>query len=236
MLRNAVSLFQRLKLLRRIHLCQNLYPNTISTNILHAGNDTPHLHCHGPLFRIWRRCVLHIYIHLYTSRCVLGRFEEIRGKVYQRERVRSPIPTPRSHQLNPASRARYAHGTLNMVTDLLIAALPVRVIWRLQLVRRQKIALVAILTLGWVYVYIVLLSTMPFAHVAQRLHHLDSPTDFPSRPRPQRTRRHVLRCAPNLLGSYRNESGDRVCLRSSSETSCSQVHSSLWISAKRVLR
>jgi hypothetical protein len=150
MLRNAVSLLQRLKLLRRIHLCQNLHPNTISTNILHPGNDTPHLYCHGLLCRIWCRRVLHVYIHLYTSRCVLGRFEEIQGKVYQRERVRSPIPTPRDHQLNHASRARYAHGTLNMVTDLLIAALPVRVIWRLQLVRRQKIALVAILTLGWV--------------------------------------------------------------------------------------
>ncbi|CAI6339898.1 unnamed protein product [Periconia digitata] len=44
---------------------------------------------------------------------------------------------------------RYINGTLNMVTDLLIAALPIRVIWRLQLVRRQKIALIALLTLGW---------------------------------------------------------------------------------------
>jgi hypothetical protein len=39
-----------------------------------------------------------------------------------------------------------------MITDLLIAALPVRGIWRLQLVRRQKIALIVILTLGWLWV------------------------------------------------------------------------------------
>jgi hypothetical protein len=36
-----------------------------------------------------------------------------------------------------------------MITDLLIAALPVRGIWQLQLVRKQKIALIAILTVGW---------------------------------------------------------------------------------------
>jgi hypothetical protein len=47
------------------------------------------------------------------------------------------------------SSLRYANGSTNMVTDLLIAALPVRGIWRLQLVRRQKIALITILTLGW---------------------------------------------------------------------------------------
>ncbi|KAH7389284.1 hypothetical protein DE146DRAFT_724657 [Phaeosphaeria sp. MPI-PUGE-AT-0046c] len=45
--------------------------------------------------------------------------------------------------------ARYAHGTSNAVTDLLIAALPVKGIWNLQLVRRQKIALIMVLTLGW---------------------------------------------------------------------------------------
>jgi hypothetical protein len=45
--------------------------------------------------------------------------------------------------------ARYANGSLNAATDLLIAALPVRAIWRLQLVRRQRLALIAILTVGW---------------------------------------------------------------------------------------
>jgi hypothetical protein len=43
-------------------------------------------------------------------------------------------------------------GTLNSVIDVMIAALPIRAIWRLQLERRQKIALIGIMTLGWWYV------------------------------------------------------------------------------------
>jgi hypothetical protein len=149
MLKDAVSLFQYLSLLRRVYLHQSLDPHTIPTNIFHSEDNTPYLHCYGPLCRVWRRRILYLCIHLHTSRCVLGRLEEIQGKVYGRERVRLPRRVPRICHLTRASRARYVHGTLNMVTDLLIAALPVRVIWQLQLVRRQKIALVAILTLGW---------------------------------------------------------------------------------------
>lgn len=48
------------------------------------------------------------------------------------------------------TRLLYANSTFNMIADLLIAALPVRSIWRLQLVRRQKIALIGILTVSWV--------------------------------------------------------------------------------------
>jgi hypothetical protein len=54
-------------------------------------------------------------------------------------------PEPSTHVCS----ARYANGSLNSATDLLIAALPVRAIWRLQLVRRQRIALIFVLTLGW---------------------------------------------------------------------------------------
>jgi hypothetical protein len=36
-----------------------------------------------------------------------------------------------------------------MFTDLLVAFLPVRVIWKLQIARRQRLALMAILTIGW---------------------------------------------------------------------------------------
>ncbi|PVH99345.1 hypothetical protein DM02DRAFT_711795 [Periconia macrospinosa] len=44
----------------------------------------------------------------------------------------------------------YLNSIWNMIAGLLIAALPVRGIWRLQLVRRQKVALIAVLTLGWI--------------------------------------------------------------------------------------
>ncbi|KAI4911282.1 uncharacterized protein J4E92_010338 [Alternaria infectoria] len=43
----------------------------------------------------------------------------------------------------------YVNASINIVTDLLVAFLPVRVIWTLQIAMRQKIALLAILTIGW---------------------------------------------------------------------------------------
>ncbi|EAT87840.1 hypothetical protein HBI56_117970 [Parastagonospora nodorum] len=44
---------------------------------------------------------------------------------------------------------RYGNSSTNAITDIMIAALPIRGIWRLQIVRRQKIALIFVLTLGW---------------------------------------------------------------------------------------
>jgi hypothetical protein len=43
----------------------------------------------------------------------------------------------------------HANAALNITTDLLVAALPVRQLWRLQIALKQKIALLIILTLGW---------------------------------------------------------------------------------------
>lgn len=43
----------------------------------------------------------------------------------------------------------YVNGGINIATDLLIAVLPVRTIWALQIPKQQKIALVSILTIGW---------------------------------------------------------------------------------------
>ncbi|CAE7196545.1 hypothetical protein P3342_010167 [Pyrenophora teres f. teres] len=43
----------------------------------------------------------------------------------------------------------YMNASINMVTDLAVAFLPVRVIWNLQIARNQKIALIAVLTIGW---------------------------------------------------------------------------------------
>jgi len=46
----------------------------------------------------------------------------------------------------------HANAALNITTDLLVAVLPVRQLWTLQIPKRQKIALLIILTLGWLYV------------------------------------------------------------------------------------
>jgi hypothetical protein len=48
----------------------------------------------------------------------------------------------------------HANAALNITTDLLVAALPVRQLWKLQIALKQKIALLVILTLGWFVVII----------------------------------------------------------------------------------
>jgi hypothetical protein len=48
-----------------------------------------------------------------------------------------------------SSRLYYANASLNIATDLLVAVLPMKAIWALQLPKMQKVALLAILTLGW---------------------------------------------------------------------------------------
>ncbi|CAA9958895.1 hypothetical protein PTMSG1_02427 [Pyrenophora teres f. maculata] len=56
---------------------------------------------------------------------------------------------PTAHCLDEA-KVRYGNSTINTITDLMIAALPVRRIYKLQIVRKQKIVLIAILSLGWI--------------------------------------------------------------------------------------
>jgi hypothetical protein len=41
------------------------------------------------------------------------------------------------------------NASINIFTDLMVAFLPVRVIWTLQIALRQRVALMAILTVGW---------------------------------------------------------------------------------------
>ncbi|KAH6642519.1 hypothetical protein C7974DRAFT_302569, partial [Boeremia exigua] len=43
----------------------------------------------------------------------------------------------------------YVNASANMITDLMVAVIPVRGIWSLQIPKRQKLALLAILTIGW---------------------------------------------------------------------------------------
>jgi len=51
-----------------------------------------------------------------------------------------------------ACRVYYANAGMNIATDLIIAALPVKAIWALQLPKRQRIALLIILSIGVMYV------------------------------------------------------------------------------------
>jgi hypothetical protein len=59
------------------------------------------------------------------------------------------LPTMALFDALISSSNTFIQGTLNAVTDIMVAALPIRAIWRLQLERRQKIALIGIMTIGW---------------------------------------------------------------------------------------
>ncbi|KAF1844858.1 uncharacterized protein K460DRAFT_429649 [Cucurbitaria berberidis CBS 394.84] len=43
----------------------------------------------------------------------------------------------------------YVNASVNITTDLLVVALPFRVIWGLHIPKRQKVALLGVLTIGW---------------------------------------------------------------------------------------
>ena len=55
----------------------------------------------------------------------------------------------KKQSLLTAPRMYHANAGLNIATDLLVAALPVRAIMMLKIAMRQKVALIVILTLGW---------------------------------------------------------------------------------------
>ncbi|PVI08162.1 hypothetical protein DM02DRAFT_511306 [Periconia macrospinosa] len=61
----------------------------------------------------------------------------------------------------------HANAGLNISTDLLVAVLPVRAIWKLKIAMRQKIALLVILTLGWFVVVISVIRLYILIQVAK---------------------------------------------------------------------
>ncbi|KAF2735190.1 hypothetical protein EJ04DRAFT_491971 [Polyplosphaeria fusca] len=61
----------------------------------------------------------------------------------------------------------HANAGLNIATDLLVAVLPIKAIWRLQIARRQKIALLSILTLGWFVVIVSIIRLVILVKVAK---------------------------------------------------------------------
>ncbi|KAH4070919.1 hypothetical protein HBI70_209700 [Parastagonospora nodorum] len=96
-------------------------------------------------------------------------------------------------------KAEYGLGTLNTVTDLMIAALPVRAIWRLQIVRSQKIALVMILSLGW---FVSIVSIFRITSLAELAHHPDDQSFYSAAPiywaSTEMNLAMVCACAPSL--------------------------------------
>jgi hypothetical protein len=107
----------------------------------------------------------------------------------------------------------HANAGLNISTDLLVAALPVRAIWRLQIVMRQKIALLFILTIGWLYVSHFRLDRLLQSPLKplQRSRRINYSPLCPH-PRSQSCDGHVLVRRPNRL-LVRHRSKPSHCLR-----------------------
>jgi hypothetical protein len=150
-LTSTVSLLQHPDLLRRLHTDQGIDFNAISPHIHSQGSARADIRRHGYLCGDGHCCVFHVCVCVHACRCILERCEESECKVHRGIRVGFVFLKKILIQGSTdfCLSARYVHGSLNTSTDLLIAALPVRGIWRLRLVRRQRIALIAILTLGW---------------------------------------------------------------------------------------
>jgi hypothetical protein len=55
---------------------------------------------------------------------------------------------PQAHLLGPA----YAHGVVNALTDIILCALPIPLIWRARISRREKIVVTTILGFAGMYV------------------------------------------------------------------------------------
>jgi hypothetical protein len=69
----------------------------------------------------------------------------------------------------------YSNAIVIIVTDLIIAALPVRFIWSLQIEKRQKIALVGVLTIGW---FVCVISIIRLYILVVFFEHQDDPAYY----------------------------------------------------------
>ncbi|KAF2183865.1 hypothetical protein K469DRAFT_581164 [Zopfia rhizophila CBS 207.26] len=67
----------------------------------------------------------------------------------------------------------YANGGMTIGTDMLVAALPIKAIWDLQMPRKQKIALLVILTLGW---FVCIVSMLRLNALAVLARHMEDTT------------------------------------------------------------
>lgn len=143
----SVHVLQHLGLLHQLDLDQGFHLAAVPTHLFCQGCETSDIHCHGYLHCLWYRNSIQWNLYLHSGRCLLGPHEEAYCQMYQRECVSTRRCSKRAAA--DFSRLYYANASLNVGTDLLIGALPVRAVWRLQLVLKQKMALIAILSLGW---------------------------------------------------------------------------------------
>lgn len=132
---------------------QALNSATVQTHLHPQGFEKTYLHCHGHMRSYWNYCCLDSHLYLCAGQCLLEYGLEAFCEVCQSGRVSLLKHVVSRCSLTNHDSMYHANAALNITTDLLVAALPVRQLWKLQIAMRQKIALLIILTLGWLYVY-----------------------------------------------------------------------------------
>ncbi|KAL5121516.1 hypothetical protein ACEQ8H_000588 [Pleosporales sp. CAS-2024a] len=69
----------------------------------------------------------------------------------------------------------FVNAGMNIFTDLVVAILPVKAIWKLQMPNRQKFVLIGILTVGW---FVCLVSILRLHALVHMSHHMDDLTYY----------------------------------------------------------
>ncbi|KAL2062515.1 hypothetical protein VTL71DRAFT_6781 [Oculimacula yallundae] len=69
------------------------------------------------------------------------------------------LPTTKCYSIVIFSKIGLANTGINIFTDVLLATIPVPIIWKLQINRRQKIALIGVLSLGYAAVAMGIIKT-----------------------------------------------------------------------------
>lgn len=137
-----------------LNVDQALHSLAVSTRLHLQANEGSHLCRDGSLLHLRSHRHRLRYIYLYSLRRVLGFCQKTVREVCQSRCVSCSTHTIlTSHDASLITTSMYhANAGLNISTDLLVAVLPVRAIWKLQIAMRQKLALLFILTIGWLYV------------------------------------------------------------------------------------
>ncbi|KAH9874865.1 hypothetical protein J1614_004352 [Plenodomus biglobosus] len=101
--------------------------------------------------RIFSVSDMRIPLRIVTAICVAYGIAVLFTSIFSCFPIRAywhVLEKPNAHCL-PSKILWYVHASFNILCDILVAGLPVRVIWKLQISKQQKIALIGILTIGW---------------------------------------------------------------------------------------
>ncbi|KAF1828047.1 hypothetical protein BDW02DRAFT_303026 [Decorospora gaudefroyi] len=125
--------------------------------------------------RIFTVRQMRIPLHIVMTICVLWGITNVFTSIF------SCVPVNAYWQVEEQANAKcidslsawYSNASINILTDLMIAFLPVQVIWNLQIEKRQKMALMAILTVGW---FVCIVSIVRLHELIVFANHPEDPT------------------------------------------------------------